>query len=63
MMDIRELALQRNLKLEWVRRSGNKVAHHVAKFASKGILNLGWVANPPVCLLSFLCSDVSLSEL
>lgn len=48
-MDIRKLRQQWNIKLEWVRRSANSVAHQVAAMALavKGRLAPNWVANPP----------------
>ncbi|XP_058216738.1 uncharacterized protein LOC131327606 [Rhododendron vialii] len=41
-MDIRKLMKQKNLKVEWVKRSGNKIAHQVAAWASKGQLQPDW---------------------
>ncbi|KAF7153316.1 hypothetical protein RHSIM_Rhsim01G0039500 [Rhododendron simsii] len=54
--------LKKSLKVEWVKRSGNKIAYQVAAWASKGHLQPDWVSNPPVALLSLLYSDVINSE-
>ncbi|KAI8535287.1 hypothetical protein RHMOL_Rhmol10G0162000 [Rhododendron molle] len=62
-MDIRKLVQQLNLKVEWVKRSANKIAHQVAAWASKGQLNPAWISTPSVSLLSLLYSDVSNAEL
>ncbi|XP_058195012.1 uncharacterized protein LOC131311532 [Rhododendron vialii] len=62
-MDIRRLMKQKNLKMEWVNRFGNKIAHQVAAWASKGQLQPDWVSSPPIALFSLLYADAFNSEL
>ncbi|KAI8551080.1 hypothetical protein RHMOL_Rhmol06G0157100 [Rhododendron molle] len=62
-MDIRKMIQQKNLKMEWVKRSGSKIAHQVAAWASKGQLHHAWISNPSVSLLSLLYSDVFNSDM
>ncbi|KAI8544063.1 hypothetical protein RHMOL_Rhmol08G0265900 [Rhododendron molle] len=62
-MDIRKMIQQKNVKVEWVKRSGNKIAHQVAAWASKRQLHQAWISNPSVSLLSLLYSDGLNSDL
>ncbi|KAI8567632.1 hypothetical protein RHMOL_Rhmol02G0136600 [Rhododendron molle] len=57
-MDIRKMIQQKNLKMEWVKRFGNKIAHQVAAWASKGQLQPAWISSASASLLSLLYSDV-----
>ncbi|GMP90008.1 hypothetical protein CsSME_00041338 [Camellia sinensis var. sinensis] len=52
--DIRRLASQEMLILQWSPRSANSVAHWVAQAALHGYLPQNWVSNPPATLAALL---------
>ncbi|GKB64615.1 reverse transcriptase [Tanacetum coccineum] len=56
--DIREWASRLNLQFSWVRRTCNRVAHHVAGIAQKSVANFLWNVNFPTELTSLMRSDL-----
>lgn len=54
--DIKEMAEERSITLQWIRRTGNKVADKVASLASKGLLPPSWRSIFPFTLSFLLLS-------
>jgi hypothetical protein len=45
--------------MNFVRREGNKVAHQLAAWALREVVNEVWLYHPPVWLQSLLQADIS----
>ncbi|CAL5346981.1 unnamed protein product [Camellia sinensis] len=52
--DIKRLASQEGLLLQWRPRAANRVAHWVAQASLHGHLPPDWVPNPPAALVALL---------
>lgn len=56
-LNTRELVLSSALKFNWIRRTGNKLAHPVAALARRGLIPINWVSVTSSFLSAIVISD------